>query len=109
MSGEGNYILVQLNEELQKIAGDYALENVRGRNKKGHNGPKKQSLVNEEDLSPNPFKAPLCQALAASKIVIRGCSDFYGMDLSWYRISIKAHEENTQLVKALSKIFVAKK
>ncbi len=109
LSGEGNYILIQLNEELQKIAGDYALENVRGKNKKGHNGPKKQSLVNEEDSSPNPFKAPLCQALAASKIVIRGCSDFYGMDLSWYRISIKAHEENVQLVKALSKIFSVKK
>ena len=105
LRGEGNYILVQLDKTLQKTALDYASGTEHAKDKKGHNGPKKQSLVNEEDSSPNPFKAPLCQALAMSKIVIRGCSDFYGMDLSWYRISIKAHEENVQLVKALNKIF----
>lgn len=105
LRGEGNYILVQLDETLQKTALDYASGTEHAKDKKGHNGPKKQSLVNEEDSSPNPFNAPLCQALAMSKIVIRGCSDFYGMDLSWYRISIKAHEENVQLVKALNKIF----
>ena len=105
MRGEGNYILVQLDETLQKTALDYASGTEHAKVKKGHNGPEQQSLVNEEDSSPNPFKAALCQALAMSKIVIRGCSDFYGMDLSWYRISIKAHEENVQLVKALNKIF----
>ena len=105
LRGESNCILVQLSESLQKTALEYASSGEHNKDKKGHNGPKKQSLVNEQDSSPNPFKAPLCQALAMSKIVIRGCSDFYGMDLSWYRVSIKAHEENVQLVKALNKIF----
>lgn len=105
LSGEGNYILIQLNDELQKIAAAYATGGVHNKDKKGHNGPKKQSLVNEDNNSPNPFNAPLCQALALDKIVIRGCSDFYGMDESWYRVSIKNHDENTHLVKALEKIF----
>ena len=109
LSGEGNYILIQLNDELQKTASAFASGSLHNRDKKGHNGPKKQSPVNEEDSSPNPFNAPLCQALAMSKIVIRGCSDFYGMDSSWYRVSIKAHEENVQLVKALVKIFPSEK
>ena len=105
LKGEGNYILVQLNEDLQNKAASYAASGDHNKDKKGHNGPKKQALVNESDDSPNPFKAPLCQALALHKIVIRGCSDFYGMDSSWYRVSIKNHEENTHLVKALEKIF----
>jgi threonine-phosphate decarboxylase len=104
LSGEGNYILVQLNEELQNKAAAYASSGEHNKDKKGHNGPKKQSLVNEELHTPNPFNAPLCQALALHKIVIRGCSDFYGMDSSWYRVSIKNHDENTHLVKALEKI-----
>ncbi|WP_147634446.1 pyridoxal phosphate-dependent aminotransferase [Treponema pectinovorum] len=111
LNGEGNYILIQLSETHQKIALDFAGSYVHEKEKKGHNGPKKQSLVNEvsmdlsEEDSPNPFRAPLCQALGTFKIVIRGCSDFYGMDSSWYRVSIKNHEENTHLVRAVEKIF----
>lgn len=106
LKGEGNYILLKLNEELQKKASDFAASQTAPAKKKaGHNGPKKQALVNSDEDTPSPFSAPLCQALALSKIVIRGCSDFYGMDQSWYRVSIKNHEENSQLIKALKKIF----
>lgn len=107
LEGEGNYILVQLGGALQDRAARFAQGGFHGDDKKGHNGPKKQSPAGGEEDSPSPFLAPLCQALALSKIIIRGCSDFYGMDKSWYRVSIKNHEENLKLSKALERIFAA--
>lgn len=107
LNGEGNYILLKLTEELQKKCEDFSANGKANEAKEGHNGPKKQFLIkNEEDFqSESPFKAPLCQALALSNIIIRGCSDFYGMNNFWYRVSIKNHEENVVLIKALKKIF----
>lgn len=107
LEGEGNYILIQLDSALQDKASRFAQSGSHGDEKKGHNGPKKQALAEGADDSSSPFLAPLCQALALSKIVIRGCSDFYGMNQSWYRVSIKNHEENSRLVKAIEKIFMA--
>ncbi len=105
LEGEANYILFKLTDELQKKASEFAAVGQPSSKKSGHNGPKKQALINTEEETTHPFAAPLCQAMASSGIVIRGCSDFYGMDNTWYRISVKNHDENLQLVKALKKIF----
>ena len=107
LEGEANYILFKLSDELQAKAEEFSIAGNSEEKKKkaGHNGPKKQSLADTEESAPSPFEAPLCQALALSKIVIRGCSDFYGMDSHWYRVSIKNRDENSQFVKAMKKIF----
>lgn len=107
LSGEANYILVKLPLDLQKKASQFATKGTTNQEKQGHNGPKKQ-IPADNDNNKNlvtPFDAPLCQALALSKIVIRGCSDFYGMDSSWYRISVNNHEQNQKLLSSLKEIF----
>jgi adenosylcobyric acid synthase len=37
-------------------------------------------------------------------ICIRSCSDFLGLDSSWYRVSVQSHKKNEELIKALSSI-----
>ncbi len=105
VDGEANYVLFKLTEEMQKKALDFAHNHENALHHSGHNGPKKQSKFHSVELD-NPSSTPLCRALDAYKIVIRGCSDFYGMDEFWYRASIKPHVENEQLIKALEEIFL---
>ena len=104
VDGEANYVLFKLTEELQKKAQKFAEGNGKVKHNSGHNGPRKQSQFTQTEKD-NPSATPLCRALDKYRIVIRGCSDFYGMDEFWYRASIKPHEENVQLIKALEEIF----
>ena len=38
------------------------------------------------------------------KILIRDCSNYTGLSKGYYRVAVKKHEENQQLVKALKEI-----
>jgi len=105
VDGEANYVLFKLTEELQNKALEFANKNENVKHHSGHNGPRRQSAFNSQEAD-NPSTTPLCRALDKSKIVIRGCKDFYGMDEYWYRASIKAHDENVHLIKALEEIFL---
>jgi threonine-phosphate decarboxylase len=46
-------------------------------------------------------ETPLLDALIARGILIRTCGSFYGLDNAWYRIGVKKHEYNEQLLSAL--------
>lgn len=47
---------------------------------------------------------PLKELLMESGIQIRDCSNYHGLAPGWYRIAVKAHEENIKLVDALCSI-----
>ncbi|MCR5525929.1 MAG: aminotransferase class I/II-fold pyridoxal phosphate-dependent enzyme [Lachnospiraceae bacterium] len=42
--------------------------------------------------------------LIEKKILIRDCSDYYGLENGWYRIAVKKHEDNIELIKRLKEI-----
>lgn len=47
---------------------------------------------------------PLGELLMKHGIQIRDCSNYHGLDVGWYRIAVKTHEENEKLVDALESI-----
>ena len=52
------------------------------------------------------FTGPLdlYEKLEQKKILIRDCSNYTGLSKGYYRVAVKEHEENQQLVKALKEI-----
>jgi threonine-phosphate decarboxylase len=53
-------------------------------------------------------ETPLLDALIKRGILIRTCESFYGLDSNWYRIGVKKHEQNEQLVSALGEALHAR-
>jgi threonine-phosphate decarboxylase len=53
-------------------------------------------------------ETPLFDALAARGILIRTCGSFYGLDSTWYRIGVKKHAQNEQLLSALQEALHAR-
>ncbi len=57
------------------------------------------------DVSESPFTAPqLKKKLLQSRILIRDCSSFRGLDDHYIRVAIRKRHENASLTKALKKI-----
>ena len=50
-------------------------------------------------------KKPIYNELLNNKILIRSCEGFWGLDKNFFRISVKNHDENEQLIKAIQKIY----
>ena len=48
--------------------------------------------------------ADLYEKLEQKKILIRDCSNYTGLSKGYYRVAVKKHEENQQLVRALKEI-----
>ena len=48
--------------------------------------------------------ADLYEKLEQQKILIRDCSNYTGLSKGYYRVAVKKHEENQQLVRALKEI-----
>ena len=46
----------------------------------------------------------LCQKLRERGILIRGCGNFAGLDINWYRAAIRTEKENDRLLKALREV-----
>lgn len=46
----------------------------------------------------------LDEALKEQGILIRSCSNFYGLGPGWYRIAVKLHEENEQLIETMQSV-----
>jgi len=46
----------------------------------------------------------LCQKLRERGILIRGCGNFAGLDVNWYRAAIRTEKENDRLLKALREV-----
>lgn len=44
------------------------------------------------------------EKLEQKKILIRDCSNYTGLSKGYYRVAVKKHEENQQLVRALKEI-----
>lgn len=51
------------------------------------------------------IKIDLKNELLKNNILIRSCSNYEGLDNSYYRIAVRTHEENSQLIKNIKKIF----
>lgn len=47
------------------------------------------------------YKIPLYDALLREKLLVRGCSNFRGLDERFCRVAVRTHEENSALVDAL--------
>jgi len=61
--------------------------------------------VSEEDLHAGENAAvPLDQQLRSRGILIRNCSNYPGLGEGWYRVAVRKHEENLQLIKAMAEI-----
>ncbi len=52
------------------------------------------------------FHAPvgLDRALRQCGVAIRNCSNYYGLGPGWYRIAVRLHEENEQLINAMKEV-----
>ena len=48
--------------------------------------------------------ADLYEKLEQKKILIRDCSNYTGLSKGYYRVAVKKHEENQQLIRALKEI-----
>lgn len=46
----------------------------------------------------------LCAKLEKHGIAIRNCDNYYGLAGGWYRIAVRQHDENEQLIAAVSSI-----
>ena len=46
----------------------------------------------------------LTDALAKKGILIRDCSNYRGLAEGWYRVAVKTHEENEQLLAAMREV-----
>ncbi len=53
---------------------------------------------------PSP-PSPLYDAMLERGILIRRCENFHGLDGSWYRIAVRAPEENTRFLVVLQEVF----
>ena len=61
--------------------------------------------VSEEDLHAGEnAAAPLDQTLRSRGILIRNCSNYPGLGEGWYRVAVRKHEENLQLIEAMAEI-----
>ena len=61
--------------------------------------------VGEEDLHADDNAAvPLDQQLRSRGILIRNCSNYPGLGEGWYRVAVRKHEENLQLIEAMAEI-----
>lgn len=49
-------------------------------------------------------KLPLYELLLKEKIQIRSCENFLGLNQSFFRIAVKSHDENIQLIEAIKRI-----
>lgn len=49
-------------------------------------------------------QAPLLPPLRQRGILLRSCSDYRGLDESWYRTAVRTHEENMSLIQALNEV-----
>ena len=47
---------------------------------------------------------PLVQPLGERGILLRSCSNYHGLDETWYRTAVRTHEENIRLIQALSEV-----
>ena len=47
------------------------------------------------------FHGNLYEKLLSKEILIRDCSGFRGMESGWYRIAVRPHEENEELIRAI--------
>ncbi|MEG1560599.1 MAG: threonine-phosphate decarboxylase [Clostridia bacterium] len=47
---------------------------------------------------------PLVEPLLKKRILIRSCANYEGLDESFYRVCVKKHEENEELIKALTEV-----
>jgi len=43
-------------------------------------------------------------ALLDKGILIRDCSNYYGLGMGWYRIAVRKHDENKFLMRALCEV-----
>lgn len=50
----------------------------------------------------DPFSGDLAEYCLSDGILIRSCSNFAGLDRSYFRVSVKSREENTALLSCLS-------
>ena len=50
-------------------------------------------------------KLPLDEQLRRRGILIRDCSNYPGLGQGWYRIAVRKHEENLQMIEAMRDIF----
>ncbi|HHY95116.1 MAG TPA: hypothetical protein GX513_08925 [Firmicutes bacterium] len=48
--------------------------------------------------------APLARQLAEERIIIRDCSDFPGLDPSYFRVAVRLPGENQRLANALARV-----
>ena len=48
--------------------------------------------------------APLYDGLLERGFVIRRCANFRGLDEMWYRIAVRAHEDNERLLAAMREV-----
>jgi adenosylcobyric acid synthase len=55
--------------------------------------------------SENPDAFALQEKLAKSRILIRNCANYEGLDARYFRVAVRSAEENGRLVQALSDIF----
>ena len=55
--------------------------------------------------SDNPDAFALQERLAKSRILIRNCANYAGLDARYFRVAVRSAEENGRLVQALSDIF----
>ena len=61
--------------------------------------------VSEEDLHAGENAAvSLDQQLRSRGILIRNCSNYPGLGEGWYRVAVRKHEENLQLIEAMAEI-----
>ena len=47
---------------------------------------------------------PLIQLLRERGILLRSCSNYHGLDHTWYRTAVRTHEENTRLIQAMKEV-----
>jgi cobyric acid synthase CobQ/L-threonine-O-3-phosphate decarboxylase len=55
--------------------------------------------------SENPDAFALQEKLAKSRILIRNCANYTGLDARYFRVAVRSAEENGRLVRVLSEIF----
>lgn len=50
-------------------------------------------------------KPELGRLMRENGILIRDCSNYYGLERGWFRIGIRTHEENEKLVEVMSRLY----
>ena len=49
-------------------------------------------------------RIPLIQPLRERGILLRSCSNYYGLNETWYRTAVRTHDENIRLIQALNEV-----